>query len=344
MLKYALYCLALFWLTACVSDNTTPEAQTADVQNYLTPIPLSELKDSVLESHFPSLEGTLIATKEFKARFEAYKELVYDIYRSNPGWNGRDLTKIDYDMEMHGIPEYYLTNADKDMWVIDSMFAQDMLDSNFYNYNTGTSDNNYGHFFNNPTQTRNLFLAFAAEKETHLEKGIDKEYSKLLKFSCPNANSLSYVFWMKKQTASNGNKIRQQHYVIPPKAINNFLGYYYNTSPLIKDDKKTISVGISNKNVKDYEPFIAVYSEKIQMGSYLMFDNKTGRYSNPSFLYPPKGWSMYIVAMAESTDGQMLAGIRPFVVGDTMKYRMELQMELKPMTWDEFNAAVNALK
>jgi hypothetical protein len=55
---------------------------------------------------------------------------------------------------------------------------------------------------------------------------------------------------------------------------------------------------------------------------------------------PPYNYTHYFLAMAESTDGQMLAGIRPFKVSDTT----HCEMELLPMQWKDFNAAVNALK
>lgn len=89
---YLFFLLGLsFFLLQCASDrpNTDTDAENTNtdttasinskrrisVQNYLTPIPLSELNDEVFSSFQPSLEETVFATKEFKERYDTIKEI-----------------------------------------------------------------------------------------------------------------------------------------------------------------------------------------------------------------------------------------------------------------------------
>jgi len=96
-------------------DSTPNKVRTIKVHNYLTPIPLSELGDSTLNEFLPSLEGTIIATKEFKERYDMVVKHVSKTYKKEGILHGRH--------EARSLARHYLAHSEKNMYQIDSLLG-----------------------------------------------------------------------------------------------------------------------------------------------------------------------------------------------------------------------------
>jgi hypothetical protein len=336
-------------------DSIPNKAGTTKVHNYLTPIPLSELGDSILNEFLPSLEGTIIATKEFKERYDMVVKYVSKTYKKDALANGRIVART--------LARDYLAYSEKNMYQIDSLLAKRYLtpigEPCNYCYNIGydltkisgkrkttlaVKDSIKEAFFNK-LFAEDLYLSncddIISDFGYHLNRlnyyGLSGYYSVRVapKFYYPYLPSSCSKF-TKNRLIPKGDTVIYQ--------LNNGIMRFPYCEP---NWGQPINVSLINTNIKQPEPYIILYSPQDSDKVALPYQTNP---INPKYTHnynggnlascPVIGQTYYILALAESTDGKMLAGIRPFKISDTTAYTMELQ----PMEWAAFEKAVNALK
>jgi hypothetical protein len=338
-------------------DSIPNKAGTTKVHNYLTPIPLSELGDSILNEFLPSLEGTIIATKEFKERYDMVVKYVSKTYKKDALANGRIVART--------LARDYLAYSEKNMYQIDSLLGDYYLRLST-SWEPCTYCPHIGYDLTKMSGKRKTTLAI---KDSIKEAFFNKLFcAKLFDSNCDDIISdFGYRFnRLNYYSLSGYHSVRvapKFYYPYLPSSCSKYdknrripkgdtVMYQVNNNimnlPYCEPDwNSRLDIALINTNIKQPEPYIILYSPQDSDKVALTYQTNP---INPKYSYnyfgvglmscPVIGRTYYILALAESTDGQMLAGIRPFKISDTTAYTMELQ----PMEWTAFEKAVNALK
>ncbi len=326
-MKLFIFFALLTLLAACKSDSTKNDSKKPN-KNYLTSIPISEL-DTMLQTHYPSFEGSLIATKEFKERLDTFQILINEEYQ-------------------HAIVDFYTTHIDNDIWIIDSLFA---IDTAFYPRNSKYLEGVPEAL--RPAQIvvwqniKKRFLEFSQEKKGYI-KGLKQNSPEvqLLKKSVGDVGSIGTLYWLRRVSYGYDKEFNfiPSNFIFPSKIM--LPGHYYHaTQPIKGISYIEFSVSLLG-DIVSYEPFIVIYRPfcaPCPSSVFLPLELNTNKYKYG--MNPPCKGSAYIVALAKDKKGKMLAAIEkitpPYEKGYGVKAHYEVQM--KPMKYKDFEAQVNAL-
>jgi hypothetical protein len=328
-------------------DSIPNKARTIKVHNYLTPIPLSELGDSILNEFLPSLEGTIIATKEFKERYDMVVKHVLKTYKKDALKDGISHGQH----EARILARDYLAYSEKNMYQIDSLLGDRYLKLST-SWEPCTYCGYIGYDLTKMSGKRKTVLALRDTiKDTYLNKlFLEGSYADWRITNFGYSSNVIHHRFLVANPNPNGYPLHKIETVrLKPK-------YYY---PTLRHKERHLEynkyytyqhyyVKLTNKNIKQLEPYIILYNPRSNSPIVMNLNTNLLIVKDTSFstsYYTSVDTSnftkqSYFLALAESTDGQMLAGIRPFKISDTTAYTMELQ----PMEWTAFEKAVNALK